>query len=191
MTTQALPHPENRTNRASTNSNSSTSNAAGFDLNPLQRAAIAILASAMTAAMAYALLRLALGLAPDHPNLREIAIVIHVSTVIPAIPLGAYLLLARKDTARHKQLGKLWIGLMVATALSALFIQTGGSFSWLHIFVPITLHAAWKTVATARKGDMKGHRSAILGLYVGALMIPGVVALLAPYRLMNVLVFGW
>lgn len=163
--------------------------ASSFDISPRLRAVVMLAAGAMTLAVLIALVRGLTGIAPTHPNARHLAIVIHVATVLPAIPLGGFLLLARKGTALHKRLGKLWVALMVTTALSAIFIQTGGTFSFIHIFVPITLIASYKLVATARRGDMKGHKKEILGLYLGALMIPGIVAFALPGRLMNVWLF--
>lgn len=162
----------------------------GFDLSPTLRAAVWIAGTTMSFVVLYALVRGLGGWAPDHAATRHMAVVIHVATVLPAIPLGAYLLLTRKGTKLHKQLGKVWVGLMVTTALSAVFIQTGGSFSFIHIFVPMTLIASYKLVATARRGDMKGHRKEVLSLYLGALMIPGIFSMALPGRLMNVWLFG-
>lgn len=161
-----------------------------LEISPWLRAVILAAATAMSLAVTIALFRGLTGIAPEHPNIRHFAIVLHVATVIPAIPLGGYLLLARKGTARHKQLGKIWVGLMVVTALSALFIRTGGSFSFIHIFVPLTLWSSYKLVATARRGDMKAHRWEILTLYLAALMIPGIFSIALPGRLMNVWLFG-
>lgn len=164
--------------------------APAFDLSPRLRAFIALAATTMTLAAFYAIARGMLGFAPDHAATRYLAVVIHVSTVLPAIPLGGFLLLAPKGTPMHKSLGKVWVALMVTTALSAIFIQTGGTFSFIHIFVPMTLIASYKLVATARRGDMKGHKKEILSLYLGALMIPGIVSFAIPGRLMNVWLFG-
>ena len=163
--------------------------AKGFDISSRTRIAVMVVAIALTSATLVALFRGLSGMAPAHPNLREIAIVIHVSTVLPAIPLGGYLLLARKGGTLHKRLGKLWLALMVTTALSALFIQTGGSFSFIHLFVPLTLWSSYKVIASARRGDFDTHRKEILGLYLGALTIPGLVAFALPGRLMNVWLF--
>ena len=91
-----------------------------------------------------------------------------------------------KGGKRHKQLGKLWLALMVATASAAIFIKTSGSFSFIHIFIPLTYIASYKVISSARRGDMKTHKKEILGLYLGALMIPGAVAFALPGRLMNV-----
>jgi uncharacterized membrane protein len=162
----------------------------GFDIGPALRTAILLAASAMSLAVLIALFRGASGMAPAHPNIRLLAVAIHVSTVLPAIPLGAYLLLARKGGTWHKRLGKIWVGLMVVNACSAIFIKTGGSFSFIHIFVPMTLWSSWKLVAAARRGDMKTHRWEVLTLYLGALMIPGLFAFALPGRLMNTWLMG-
>ncbi len=159
-------------------------------LNPVTRFAVAIIGGGMTAICLYAVARGLLGLTPELPHLRSVAIVIHVAAVLPAVPLGGYILLTRKGTKRHKQLGKLWLVLMLITAASAIFIKSGGSFSVIHIFVPITFLAAFKTVATARRGDIAGHKRHLLFTYLAALMIPGIFAMAVPGRLMNVLIFS-
>lgn len=163
--------------------------ASGFDIGPVTRAAVTAVATMLTALALIALSRGLLGIAPSHPNIRELAIAIHVATVLPAIPLGGYLLLAPKGGTRHKQLGKLWLALMVSTACSAIFIKTGGSYSFIHVFIPLTLWSSYRVIASARSGDIARHRKEILGLYLGALTIPGIVAFALPGRLMNVWLF--
>ncbi|MEP5379715.1 MAG: DUF2306 domain-containing protein [Erythrobacter sp.] len=159
-----------------------------FDLTPRMRAIVALAATAMTLAVFYALFRGLTGIAPSHPNARDLAIIIHVATVVPAIPLGGFLLLAPKGTPMHKMLGKVWVALMLITATSAIWI--GGGFGPIHIFIPMTFWASYKLIATARAGNMKGHKKEILSLYLGALMIPGIVSMALPGRLMNVWLFG-
>ncbi len=162
-----------------------------FDLTPTQRALVTIAGTGMTLVAFYAVIRGLLGFAPDHPATRDFVVMLHVATVLPAIPLGGYLLLAPKGTKWHKMLGKVWVALMVTTATSAIFIQSSGTFSFIHIFVPMTMWASYKLIATARRGDMKGHKKEILSLYLGALMIPGIFSMALPGRLMNVWLFGW
>ena len=164
---------------------------AGFDLSRPMQALVFTAASILTVMAVYAIVRAATGMAPSHPHIRELAIATHIATVLPAIPLGGYLLLSRKGTRLHKQLGKIWVALMVVTATSAIFIKVDGSFSWIHIFVPLTFIGAYRTISYARQGRIADHRKEIIGLYLGALMIPGTVAFLLPGRLMNVWTFGW
>ncbi|KPP94326.1 DUF2306 domain-containing protein [Erythrobacter sp. HL-111] len=165
----------------------------GFDLSRRLRALVALIALGMSALALAAVLRALAGAAPHHPNIREVATLVHVVAVLPAIPLGGYLLLARKGTARHRALGSVWAGLMVVTALSAMFIgQRHGELhlSPLQLFVPLTLLASWKLVAAARRGDMKTHRKEVLVLFLGALTIPGLVAFLMPGRMMATWLWG-
>ena len=161
----------------------------GFDISPRVRILVWACAIVMTSATIIALLRGLTGIAPSHSNARDLAIIIHVATVLPAIPLGGYLLLSRKGSKLHKRLGKVWVALMLTTASAAIFIQTSGSFSFIHIFVPMTYIASYRIIATARRGDMKGHRYEVQGLYLGALMIPGIVSMAMPGRLLNVWLF--
>lgn len=165
----------------------------GHDLSPRLRRLVAMVALGMSAAAILALVRGLSGLAPHHPNLRELAVMVHVATVLPAIPLGGWIVLSRKGGALHKTLGRVWVGLMVTTALTALFIgQDGGAIhiSPIQLFVPLTLIASWKLVAAARRGDMKTHRKQVLILFLGALAIPGLVAFGMPGRMMNTWLFG-
>ena len=161
-----------------------------FDITAWQRKIVWVACVAMSLAVLIALLRAFTGLAPAHPHARSLAIIIHVATVLPAIPLGGYLLLARKGGVWHKRLGKIWVALMVTTALSTLFIRFGEMLSPIHVFVPMTLVASYKLIMTARRGDMKGHKKEIMSLYLGALMIPGLVAIAMPGRMMNAWLFG-
>ena len=183
MTTATLPNPLAAFRRFNEPSGV-------MQLGAVTRALVLISGSAMTALCLFAIARAVLGLTPDLPHLRNIAVMTHVATVIPCVPLGLYLLLARKGTALHKQLGKLWVALMVITATATLFIHEGMALSWIHIFVPFTYRASWLIVKTARKGDIKGHKAEIVSLFLGALMIPGVFAIVLPGRLMNVMIFG-
>ena len=162
-----------------------------FDVHPVLRIFIALVAITMTALCTYAMAGVIGGFAAEHPNLSALPIKLHLMAVLPAIPLGGYLLIAPKGTAMHKQLGKVWVALMVATAITAVFIRPGGDFSWIHIFVPVTLHGAWKIFATARRGDIAGHKKHLVTFYLLALTVPGIAAFAIPGRVMNVLTFGW
>lgn len=165
--------------------------AGSFDIGPVTKGLVASAALAMSVMCIWAIARGLSGIAPHHPGARDLAIIIHVATVLPAIPLGAYLLLGPKGGKRHMLLGKIWLGLMLTTATASLFIQSSGSLSFIHLFVPLTLRASWKIVSSARARDFKTHKREIVGLYLGALMIPGAVAFLLPGRLFNVWAFGW
>ena len=69
-----------------------------FDNGPFLKSLIAVVGALMTAAIAVAVLKFLAGLAPDDGRYRNIAIAIHIVTVLPCVPLGAYLLLSTKGT---------------------------------------------------------------------------------------------
>ncbi|BDI62016.1 DUF2306 domain-containing protein [Qipengyuania nanhaisediminis] len=155
-----------------------------FDNGPVTRGVIGLGGSLVTLAAGIALFKWLTGLAPDLAHYRNLAIVIHVATVLPCVPLGAYLLLSTKGTGRHKRLGKLWVALMVTSAIAITFVRGGTDFSWIHIFVPYTLLGAVQVIRTARTGNIAGHRMHITGMYLFALVLPGLISF-HPERLMG------
>ncbi len=161
-----------------------------FEIGPVARTAISLACFTMCFMIALAMGRAAFGMVEGLEHYAKLPIIIHVAAVLPAIPLGGYVLLARKGTPRHRMLGKVWLVLMLITATSAIFIQSNGSFSVLHLFVPLTFRAAWKTVATARRGDIAAHKRHLVFTYLTALMLPGIAAFALPDRLMNVMLMG-
>jgi uncharacterized membrane protein len=116
----------------------------------------------------------------------------HVATVVPAAVLGAFLLLRRKGTRMHRLLGRVWIGLMVATALSTFFIHTINQFhgfSLIHLLSIATLSGCYHAVTAARRGDIRSHRLAIRAVYVGGIVLAGGFTLL-PGRIMHAVIFS-
>jgi uncharacterized membrane protein len=121
---------------------------------------------------------------------------IHLAALLPAILIGTYLLLARKGSAVHKSLGKVYMVLMGFTGVWTLFMPSAEPdplfhhFGWLHLLSALTIWAvptAWKA---ARTGDIRGHKSAMIQLYVGGILIAGSWAVLGQGRLLNEWIFG-
>lgn len=164
--------------------------AAGFDIGPATRTAISLACFTMSFAVVVALGKAGLGMVEGIEAYAKLPVILHVAAVLPTIPLGGWLLLAKKGTAMHKQLGKVWLVLMLITATTAIFIQTSGSFSWIHLFVPLTFHAAWKVMATARAGNIRAHKNHLVRTYLLALMLPGLAAFVVPGRMMNTMLLG-
>jgi uncharacterized membrane protein len=120
------------------------------------------------------------------------AIQIHVLAVIPAALIGGYVLWARKGTALHRLLGRIWLFLMVITALSSFFIHTinlVGGFSPIHILSVVVLLSALEVVRSARRRNFVRHQRVVKSLYFGAIGIAGAFALL-PGRIMHETLFG-
>lgn len=155
------------------------------DLPRPLRTFLATGAGLVTVATGTALARVATGWAPYGFALREVALAIHLAAVLPAIPLGAWVLLAGKGGARHRMLGKVWLALMLVAALSALGIRhlNDGRLSPVHLLVPVVLVGAWRVISSARAGNLVRHRRAVVGLFAGGLLVPGLIAFM-PGRLM-------
>ena len=121
-----------------------------------------------------------------------IAIQIHVAAVVPAAILGAYLLARPKGTPRHRLLGKIWMVLMVVTALSSFFIHQINllyGFSPIHLLSIAVLAGSWRAILAARRHDIRAHRRIVSGMYFGGIVVAGLATLL-PGRLMNAVVFS-
>jgi len=117
------------------------------------------------------------------------ALMLHLATVVPALFLGAAVLALRKGTALHKALGRIWAALMMVTAIASFWLHDlMGHLSPIHIFSVITLVSIPLAIWRARKGDVTGHRRAMLGPYVG-LVVAGLFAFI-PGRLLGTLVAG-
>ena len=115
---------------------------------------------------------------------------LHLATIIPAFLLGTYLLVNHKGTPRHKLLGKLYMLLMLFTAIVTLFMsaEVGSTifnhFGFIHLFSFLVLYSVPSAYFAAKNDNIKKHRRNMIGLYVGAILIAGSFAL-APGRLIH------
>jgi len=132
----------------------------------------------------------------DHTMPYATLVYLHLATVVPAFLVGTYILLNQKGTPTHRALGKLFMILMVGTAFISLFMSDGrgtrvlGHFGFNHLFViPVAIFIP-RAYLAARRGDIRTHKGSVLGVYVGALLIAGAVAVFTPGRLIHVWLFG-
>ena len=116
---------------------------------------------------------------------------IHAGGAIAALVLGLVQLFAPKGTIPHRTLGYVWAVLMLVTATTAIFIRqiNYGGFSFIHIFVPLTFFGLFGVITHARAMRTDKHRNAVLSLFLGALIVPGLFAFM-PGRLMWQMFFG-
>ncbi|MDO9571757.1 MAG: DUF2306 domain-containing protein [Hydrogenophaga sp.] len=131
------------------------------------------------------------------------AIAIHLSAALGALALGPVALWARRGHAAgtsgqrprlHRAAGYAWVTLMLATAVSALFIRDHNlpniaGYTLIHLFVPYTLGGLFLAFRHLLRGNIQGHRNNMLGLYLGACIGAGVFTLL-PSRILGQLVWG-
>jgi uncharacterized membrane protein len=121
-----------------------------------------------------------------------LAVQIHAFAAIAAMLLGAIVLFRPKGTAVHKLMGRVWVGLMLVVATSAIFIneiRLIGPFSPIHIFVVLTYYGIGEGVREIRRGNIEAHQATMKSVYLGALLLTGAFTLL-PGRRMHDVLFG-
>ena len=114
------------------------------------------------------------------------AIQLHVYAAILAFIVGALVLWQRKGTTNHKRWGKIWVVLMVLTAMTSFFIneiRLLGPFSPIHIISLGTMVSLLFAVKQARAGDITNHQRSMKATYIGGMGIAGGLAF-TPGRLM-------
>jgi uncharacterized membrane protein len=125
-------------------------------------------------------------------------IAIHLSAALAAAALGPVALWARHGRttrpALHRALGYAWVTLMLATALSALFIRDFGlpniaGYTPIHLFVPVTFFGLFGAFWFLSQRNIAAHRKTMHGLYFGACLGAGAFTLL-PGRYLGQLVWG-
>jgi uncharacterized membrane protein len=120
----------------------------------------------------------------------------HLATIVPAFLIGTTLLFMKKGTAVHKLLGRIYMPLMLVTAIITLFMpahvgpRLGGHFGFIHLFALLVLYSVPAAYYYVRKGNIAKHRQKMIGLYIGGLLIAGSFAFM-PGRLMNQWLFQW
>jgi uncharacterized membrane protein len=117
---------------------------------------------------------------------------IHAFAAIAAFAIGAVQLAAPKGTIPHRLIGWSWAALMMAVAISSLFIhilRMWGPWSPIHLLSILVLVTLPLAVLHARRQDVRRHRNAMTSLFIGALVIAGAFTFM-PGRIMHAVVFG-
>ena len=116
---------------------------------------------------------------------------IHLGTIVPAFFIATFLLLSRKKGhSVHKLLGKIYMILMLITAIISLFMSARvgptvfNHFGFIHLFSVLVLYSVPSAYFAIRKGDIKTHKGNMIGLYIGGLLIAGAFAF-TPGRLLH------
>ncbi|HZX82401.1 MAG TPA: DUF2306 domain-containing protein [Reyranella sp.] len=119
------------------------------------------------------------------------AVQIHLVSVLTAFVIGTWMMVRPKGTMPHKALGRIYVALMIASAVSTFWIRGlgHGSFSFLHLLSIFVLLALPFAIVMARLGRVQAHRYTMIGVYLGGIWIAGPLTLL-PGRLLHRAVFG-
>ncbi len=116
---------------------------------------------------------------------------LHVYAAVTALLLGTVILLRPKGRSLHKTLGWAWVFAMAAAAGSSLFIRglNHGAFSFVHLLSGWTIITLPLAIFAIRNRRVAVHRRAMTGMFVGGLIVAGVLSFL-PGRVMFEMFFG-
>jgi uncharacterized membrane protein len=126
-------------------------------------------------------------------------IAVHMTAALAAIATGPIALWARRGGTQrpklHRAFGYAWVTLMLVAATSAIFIPSRdgfphlGPFGPIHLLVLVVYFSLFGAFWFLAKGDIRGHRKTMQGLYIGACVVAGGFTLL-PSRYLGNLVWG-
>jgi uncharacterized membrane protein len=122
----------------------------------------------------------------------EPVIQIHAFAAIGAFALGLIQFAAPKGKLPHRTIGWIWVTLMAVIASSSFFIheiKMVGPFSPIHLLSIFTLLMLPLAVLHARRHNVKQHRGAMIGIFIGALLVAGAFTFV-PGRIMHAVAFG-
>ena len=120
-------------------------------------------------------------------------VAIHMTAALAALATGPVALWARRSRVQHPKLhrafGYAWVTLMVATAVSALFLRDRelpnlAGYTPVHLLVPITFVSLFGAFWMLARGNVAGHRRVMQNLYFAACVGAGAFTLL-PDRLLG------
>lgn len=113
-------------------------------------------------------------------------ILTHIVTAVGALVFGGITLGLRKGTPTHRLFGRLWVVLMVATALVSFGIRSSGHFSWIHLLSVGTLIGLGASIYAVIRGNINAHRRGMVSTYT-SLAIAGAFTLIPGRRLGDLL----
>ncbi len=103
----------------------------------------------------------------------------HLATVVPCFLIGTMLFLIAKGTKTHVYFGRIYMILMMITALITLFMPAKvgptilSHFGWIHCFSFLTIYTVPTAYWAIKKGNVKAHKRKMILLYFGAIIIAG------------------
>ena len=105
------------------------------------------------------------------------------------------LLIIKKGTSFHKQAGRIYMILMLATGVVTLFMpaQVGPAalnhFGFIHLFSLLVLYSVPAAYFAAVAGRIRIHQANMVGVYVGGILIAGAFTFM-PGRLLHTWLTG-
>ncbi|WP_338357904.1 DUF2306 domain-containing protein [Yeosuana marina] len=104
---------------------------------------------------------------------------LHLATVLPCFIIGTVLLVIKKGTTIHVNFGRVYMILMLFTAMVTLFMPAHvgpkifNHFGYIHSFSFLTIYTVPTAYWAIKKGNVKAHKRKMILLYFGAIIIAG------------------
>ena len=120
------------------------------------------------------------------------AIQLHAFAAMAAFALGIVQFSAPKGTIPHRTIGWIWVVLMLAVSISAFWIHSirlWGPWSPIHLLAIFVLIMLPLAILHARRHRVVQHRRAMIGIFLGGLVIAGLFTFV-PGRIMHAVMFG-
>ena len=128
-----------------------------------------------------------------------LSIQLHLAAAVGALVLGPVALWSRKGSPMHRGAGYVWVGLMLAAAVTSLFIRDFrqpniAGYTVIHLVTVLTFAGVGAGITAAVQRRIAVHRKAMRRTYLGGCLVAGAFALL-PSRFLGhwlwVQTLGW
>ena len=120
---------------------------------------------------------------------------IHLATIAPCVFIGLSLLTQPKGSKSHKTMGRIYMILLVFSCITSLGMpakvgpQLLLHFGFIHVLSVVALVSVVIAFKAIRQGNVKVHKRAMIGLYVGGILVAGSFTLM-PGRLLYHWILG-
>ena len=114
-------------------------------------------------------------------------IAVHITVSLTALVIGPIAIWARlgqtKRPLLHRAIGYGWVSMMVASAVSAVFIRDYGlpnlwGYTPIHLLIPLTIASLANAFRALAMKEIEKHRKLMVRLYFGACVGAGIFTLL-------------
>lgn len=119
----------------------------------------------------------------------------HLFTIIPCFLIGTVLLIIKKGTTVHTFTGRIYMVLMMFSAVATLFMPAKvgptlfNHFGWIHALSLLAIYTVPTAWIAIKNNNVKSHKRKMILLYFGGLIVAGVFTF-SPGRYMHQLFFG-
>jgi uncharacterized membrane protein len=119
----------------------------------------------------------------------------HLGAIAPAFLMATFMMVTKKGTEVHKLIGRIYMVLMLFTAMVTLLMsaQVGprlfNHFGFIHLLSVLVLYCVTSAYLAIKNGNVKRHRWSMIGLYIGGLIVAGGFTLM-PGRMLGNVLFG-